>query len=171
MSSCAVDAESAKRKRARALEGVPAGRMLTLTRIRATDIPSMDRAGRKGAEADPYVSVCQLGPNGEVIDEARTSHFDNVRNARFRETLRLFIPEDDEVVSGALQVRLMDYDKNTEHDLIGEVSIALPVGKAGKIKVEVPTSNVSSLRPHVSFRYESTPRMFFEKKSFEKMIA
>ena len=169
--SSAIDAGRAARKKARTLEGVPAGRMLTLTRIRATDIPSMDRPGRKGAEADPYVSVAQLGPNGEVIDEARTSHFDNVRNAKFRETLRLFIPEDDDVVSGALHVRLMDYDKTTEHDVIGEVNIALPVGKSGKIKIEVPTSNVSSLRPHVAFRYESTPRMFFEKKAFEKMVA
>ena len=62
----------------------------------------------------------------------------------------------------------MDKNKKSEDDLVGDVTVQLNVG-AGMKKVEVPSRSVSSLRPHVFFRYECTPQMYFEQVEWQRV--
>lgn len=48
--------------------------------------------------------------------------------------------------------------------------IKLPAGK-GKIKMEVPSRSVSSMKPFVFFSYDVTAQMFFEQAEFSRMSA
>ena len=109
------------------------------------------------------------------VDEARTEHLDNQRHPRWNETLRLFKPDDNlggksKTEPVKLMITLMDWNKKSEHVVIGEVSVSLPPG-AGRIKVEVPSRCVSMARPHVYFRYDATPQMFFEKVEWVRVAA
>ena len=163
------------KKRMRTSEIVPAGRMVTLTRLRATDVPDVDRKGGASNVADPYLILNVLSASGAKLDEARTEHLDNQTHPRWSETVRLFVPDDDlggksKTPPVKLLVTLMDYNKKTDDVLIGDVPVSLPVG-AGKIKVEVPSRSVSMARPHVYFRYEATPQMYFEQVEWVRVAA
>jgi len=59
-----------------------------------------------------------------------------------------------------LQVTLMDYNKGKTDFLIGSVIVPIKLG-VGKVKAEIPSRCPSSAKPHVSFRCEVPPRMYF----------
>ena len=114
--------------------------------------------------------------NGVRLDEARTPHIENARHPKWDETLRLFCPDDD-VKQGntktspvSVMITLMDKNKKKADELIGDVTIKLPVGR-GKIRMEIPSRSVSSMRPFVFFRYETTAQMFFEQVEYSRVAA
>lgn len=109
-----------RKKKAKTSEVVPAGRLVTLTRMRCKDVPDMDRKGGDKNISDPYIIASIMTSDkhdGEKLDEARTPHIENARHPRWEETLRLFSP-DDEVKQGStktspvyVQITLMDKNK------------------------------------------------------------
>ena len=67
-------------------------------------------------------------------------------------------------------ITLMDKNKKKDDMLIGDVLVRLPVGR-GKVKMEIPSRSVSSLKPFVYFRYETTAQMFFEQEEYARVAA
>ena len=67
-------------------------------------------------------------------------------------------------------ITLMDKNKKKADELVGDVTIKLPVGR-GKIRMEIPSRSVSSMRPFVFFRYETTAQMFFEQVEYSRVAA
>ena len=63
-----------------------------------------------------------------------------------------------------------DWNKKKEHALIGDVTVQLNVG-TGRMKVEVPSRSVSSLRPFVHFRYTVTAQMHYEQVEWVRVSA
>ena len=148
--------------------------MVTLTRLRAKDVPDMDRGGSKNNVSDPYLSFAVLDEHGEVVDEARTPHQENMRNPKWEESLRLFLPDNDAAKTGRtapvpVLLTLMDRNKKKADALIGELLVKLTVG-SGKVKVEVPSRSVSSFRSFVHFRYEVVPQMYFEQVEYVRVV-
>ena len=144
---------------------VAAGRMLTLSNIRVRDVPDMDLRGGKKNIGDPYLIFSLVRDDDAVVDDTRTPHVNNVRHARWNDTLRLFWPDDQTESSDTepmrLKITLMDKNNKKKDALIGDITLPIDVG-AGDIKVEVPSRCVSPLRPFVYFHFESTPEMYFE---------
>jgi len=162
-------------KKARQSRVVPAGRMVTLSRMRCKDVPDVDLRGGPENISDPYLILAVLDGHGVTMDEARTAHINNVRHPRWRETCRLFIPDDAQPSSSKtapirLHVTLMDYNAKKPDVFIGEVTIPLEVGE-GRVKAEVISRCVSPLRPHVYFHYEATPQMWFEEVEWARVMA
>ena len=155
-----------KRKKVRNAEIGPAGRMLTLSRLRARDVPDMDRGGSGNNISDPYLKFTALDAKGDAVDDARTPHLENARHCKWDETLRLFYPDDDakstRTKTYKVLVTLMDRNKKKADELIGELKMELKCG-TGRIKVELPSRSVSSMRPYVYFKYHATPQMFYER--------
>ena len=162
-------------KKARTSEIVPAGRLVTLTRIRATDVPDVDLRGGEKNVSDPYITFHLLDASGARVDEGKTDHLENQRHPKWMDTtVRLFMP-DHEPPKGKtpplkLLVTLMDWNKKSDHKIIGEVEVPLPVG-AGKVKVEVPSRCVSMSRPFVYLQYDAAPQMFFEQVEWVRVEA
>ena len=164
-----------KRKKSKNSEIVAAGRMLTLTRLRARDVPDMDTKGGDNNISDPYLIFNVLdGKDGGKVDEGRTPHIENARHPKWEETVRLFVPDAEakstKTANVELLITLMDKNKKKEDQLIGDVKVSLPVG-SGKKRVEVPSRSVSSLRPFVFFRYDATPQMYFEQVEWNRVGA
>ena len=109
------------------------------------------------------------------MSEAKTEHLDNQRHPKWLDTtVHLFMP-DHEPPKGKtpplkLLVTLMDWNKKSDHKIIGEVEVPLPVG-AGKVKVEVPSRCVSMSRPFVYLQYDAAPQMFFEQVEWVRVEA
>ena len=170
-SSAVGSARNGSPKRQRNSEIVPAGRMVTFSQLRAKDVPDMDMRGKADNISDPYLLLQAIDEKGNFCDEARTSWLKDVRSPHWKETLRLFVPDQD--VAGQktrpfnLQITLMDHNKKTD-TLIGDVKIALKVG-AGKVKIEIPSRSPSPMRPFVYFKYEATPQMYFEQVEFVRV--
>jgi len=61
----------------RSSEIVPAGRMLTLSKMRCKDVPNVDRGGGSRNLSDPYLICALVSDQGEILDEARTAHQNN----------------------------------------------------------------------------------------------
>ena len=162
-------------KKARTSEIVAAGRLVTLTRIRATDVPDVDLRGGEKNVSDPYITFHLLDASGARVDEGKTDHLENQRHPKWMDTtVRLFMP-DHEPPKGKtpplkLLITLMDWNKKSNHVLIGDVEVSLPVG-AGKLKVEVPSRCVSMSRPFVYLQYDVAPQMFFEQVEWVRVEA
>ena len=122
---------------------VPSGRMLTLTRVRAKDVPDMDRGGSDANISDPYLIFDLRDAHGETVDATRTPHVDNARHPKWLDqTWRLFIPDNDAPRSGhtgpvGLHITLMDFNKKKAHGLIGEVTVSLEVSSQGLLACHI----------------------------------
>ena len=122
-----------KGKKVRNAEIVPAGRMVTLTRVRAKDIPDTDRGGSDANISDPYLTFALVNASGEKMDETRTPHIENTRSPRWLDdTYRLFFPDDEakttKTAPASLLITLMDKNKKKADEFIGEVVVSLNVG-------------------------------------------
>ena len=154
---------------------VPAGRMLTVSKLRAKDVPDMDRGARNKANiSDPYLIFALLDAEGNKVDEGRMPHIENARNPRWKETIRLFFPDNDHSKSSktpplTMLITLMDRNRKKADERIGEVSCEIKAG-SGKVKIEVPSVCVSSLRPFVFFHYEAMPQMHFEHDEWARVM-
>jgi len=158
-----------KKKRAKETEVVPAGRVVTIKNCKTRNLPDTDLRGTEKNIADPYLIFSLLDANGTKIDEAKTTHRDNVRKCHWHgEVLKLFANDNkdgsptDVSHPVSVLVQLMDYNKKSADYLIGELTMTLKVGKGRKV-TEVPSRCVSSARPYIYFEYEVTPNLFFEQ--------
>ena len=163
------------RRRVRNSEVTPAGRLVLISRMRAKDVPDVDLRGGENNISDPYLVFALLGDKdkGDIVDEARTPHIENSRNPRWKETLRLFAPDEDAPAkTKAVRVRISIWDNNNKRAdvFIGDVDVKLPVG-AGRIRIEVPSRCPSPLRPFIFFNYTVLPQMFFEQVEFSRVKA
>ena len=172
-----ADMQHARKKQHRHSEIVPAGCLITFSRLRAKEVPDMDIRARSQVHrrADPYLIIHALDASGAPVDEVRTSHIDNTRNPMWRDTLRLFVPEDN-VSAGSLTpsthvlLTLMDKNKKKADAMIGEVKVDLSAG-SGEISIEVPSRHPSSMKPHVFFSFEASPQMFYEQEECNRVAA
>jgi len=157
---------------------VPAGRMLTLSRIRARDVPNVDRRSLKANDlSDPYIIFSLLGEGGEQLDEVRTNHQNDQRNPDWLDvSLRLFVPNDkaagpDEPTAPAqLRITLMDFNRRKKDVCIGVGEVSISVGNS-KLKVEIESHvGCGALRPYIIFRCEATPQLFYEQVEWKRVV-
>ena len=161
-------------KKKRKSEIVPAGRMVTFSSLRARDVPDVDLRGSATNISDPYLILAAIDDNGEMRDQTKTSHIENSRHPSWKETLRLFMPDQEAKTPKTkpfkVLITLMDRNAKKADVLIGDVQVALKVG-SGKVKIEIPSRSPSSMRPFVYFRYEATPQMYFEEVEYVRVAA
>ena len=152
-----------KTKKSHSSQIVPAGRLLTITRLKVKDVPDVDMRGGKKNLSDPYLVLTAISNGGKSVDETRTSHVENVYRAAWTETFRLFFPDDDDLERSQtkIQISLMDKNKKKADVLIGDATVLLKNG-SGRMRVEIASRCVSAARPFVSFHYEAPPEMYFE---------
>jgi len=137
----------------------PVGRLLTLTQIRAENVPAADVAtkpeGRRrpsvmpqaegkrrsvvadsGVDSsDPFLKAAIVGSAEQgavVLDQLVTSHVPDCRDPKWDERLRLIVPYkpgDDMDALPNLRLGLWDKDYKNADDLLCEATIVLPAGR------------------------------------------